>query len=371
MLRRLFLLTLLFATSAEARVYDLYRADLPKSAFCSAIGGACSADPDLESGFYQNPASLTAGEPSWNFDFDYNGTGNTQLGAKSSNSVYEGNYSGGMGWNHGDWGIAIAFIEKQSETDSSVSVTDSRGLTQNFPLVATSTSLDVRIPLSYRINPRLSLGFALSATFWNQGLAGGNGSRAVVTRQSSPIRWVARLGGIYHEPNSNWSYGSWFKMPATRYTHITFDTLADSNSLHYDEDIALHDPWVWALGSRWTPWSDERALMADFRMIGPTPMGYQLTYDTFAAAFGESRLHTKGRTLAYEPRLGYQMPTHFKEGRKSLLMMGTFYEGARSDGPSGRIHFTGGLSYEIFSGFEVMIGGDVAKNFTQLFLTFR
>jgi len=132
----LFLAGFFTAFPAKARVYDLYRADAPKGTFCSAIGGACVADPDLVSGLLQNPASLSAGLPAWNFDFDYNFAGNSEPGAKSSNSITEGTYFAGIALNRGEWGVGLAAVGRKSQTETSVDVTDSQGLTQKFPLEA-------------------------------------------------------------------------------------------------------------------------------------------------------------------------------------------------------------------------------------------
>jgi hypothetical protein len=125
------------------------------------------------------------------------------------------------------------------------------------------------------------------------------------------------------------------------------------------------------LGANWTPWSDGRKFFFDLKTIGPTTDGYLLTYDTFSTAFGESQLQAKGRSLVCEPRFGFQKPLEWRNGRKSNLFMGSFFESSRWENQSGRIHLTGGLSYEAISGFEFMIGGDVAKNFGQIFITFR
>ena len=366
----LFLAGLFTAFPAKARVYDLYRADAPKGAFCSAIGGACVADPDLVSGLLQNPASLSAGLPAWNFDFDYNFAGNSEPGAKSSNSITEGTYFAGIALNRGEWGVGLAVVGRKSQTETSVDVTDSQGLTQKFPLEATSTMLEFRLPVAYRLSHHLIIGLTFSATLWSQSLVGNNGSRADIMRQSAPVRWSGRIG-IYDKTNAHWSFGSTLKVPATRYSHLTFDTQAYSNSLHYEEDIALHEPWIWTVGTRWTPWNDERALLFDLKTIGTTENGYQLTYDTFASAFGEKTLHEKGRSIIFEPHLGYQIPIRWIENRKSAILLGSFYENARLDGIDGRIHFTAGVVYEAIRDFQFMIGGDFARNFSQIFFTFR
>ncbi len=362
---------ILASSSAHARVYDLYRSDAPKGAFCSAIAGACSADPELENGFYQNPASLTAGAAKWNFDLDYDGSGNLEPGSKGENSIQESTFSGGIGGSWENWGIGLGFVQKRTEVDSTVAVTDSLGLVQKFPLSSTSSSLDLLVPISRRVNSRLSVGMGVSASIWSLSLVGGNGSRAQVTRDSAPIRWGFRVGTYFHEPASSWSFGSWLRLPSTRYSHVVFDTQAYSNSLHYEEDVARHDPWVWATGARWTPWRDGKFFLLDLKFIGPTTDGYLLTYDTFATAFGESQLRAKGRSIVVEPRAGFQIPTHFRSGRKSTLLLGSFLESSRREGLGSRVHFTGGLSYEAISGFEFMIGGDIAKDFAQLFITFR
>ncbi|MBC7385530.1 MAG: hypothetical protein H7301_05105 [Cryobacterium sp.] len=356
---------------AHARVYDLYRADYPKGHYCSAIGGACAADPDLENSFFQNPAALTAREPTWAFDGDYNGSSNLEPGMKESNDVSESSVMGGIGWAGDLWGMAIAFSGRQERVASSVSVVDENGFTQRFPLAARSRSFDLRIPLAFRASHKFSLGGAVSASLWSQTLTGENGSRAVASPQSAPIQWGFRFGGIYQPLRSDWEFGSWFKLPSTRNIRIELDTQAYSNQIQYREELALHDPWIWAVGARWNPGSRGKIFLAELDAIGPTTDGFLLNYDTFAAALGEGRIREKGRTVAIQPRIGFQAPIDVGLSVPPRLLLGSFYETSRRSGLRGRLHATMGIAYQAFSGIELMIGGDFAKDFTQIFFTFR
>ncbi len=353
----------LFVIGAQARVYDLYRADYPKGAFCSAIAGACASDPTLENAFFQNPAALTAsGNADWDFDGDYNSSSSLEPGMKSQNETWEDQFMGGFGWSNGEWGIGIGFAGIQDNVDANVTLTDDVGFTHNFPLSSHSTSLEIHLPVSYRLG-KFSLGAALVANSFKFSIDPGLNSLDV------------RMGfilGVTEQPLPNFRWGAWWKSPVTNYVNTGFDVPAFGNTLVYNEDLAIHHPWILATGASYMPWYDARTVYFDIDTIGTTDHGYLLTYDTYSSTnLGRKTLRKKGRHVAFEPRLGYRMPWPWPANNKGTLHFGSYLETSRWEGLPDRLHYTSGISYQVLNWLELMGGIDVAKDFTQLFLTFR
>ena len=352
---------------AQARVYDLYRADYPKGAFCSAIAGACASDLDLENSFFQNPAALTAGPPNWNFDGDYTNNSNLEPGMKGTNDVTEAQFMGGFGWAGEKFGAGFSFSGRREQVGAQVSLIDDQGFSRNLPLQTSATILELHLPLAYRVDPSLSVGISLNGSFYSQSLAV-NGAPAFAGSGDGELRLGFSVGAI-KTINEKVRLGSWWKSPTTSYDSVQFVTQAFSNQLTYNEDLALHFPWIWATGISFAPWEDARTFFLDLDLIGNTFAGTQLTYDTFVSAVGDKGTRFKGRSVVIEPRLGYRMPWH--EQSQGTLLLGTYYETSRWEDLSGRLHLTGGVSYKVLSWLELMGGLDVAKDFFQLFVTFR
>jgi hypothetical protein len=351
-----------FSQESNARVYDLYRADYPKGAFCSVIAGACTSDTHLESAFFQNPASLTAEgslehDGAYGFDGDYNRSDNLEPGMKGNNNVNESQFMGGLGYRKDRWGVGLGIFGHQENVNSQVTVVDSQNLTHNFGLQTSATIIEFNLPLAYRISDSLSLGFSLYGTSYSE-----------AANPASGLNFGFTLGAI-DLVNSQWTIGSWFRSPVTNYTTIQLDTQAYSTTLQYEEDFALHSPWIFANGVSFKPWNDTREFLFDLDVIGNTYQGYLLTYDTFSTAVGDSRLRAKGRNVVAEPRLGYRMP--YANENKGTLFFGSYLETSRWDGLPSRIHGTGGIAYKTLDWLELMVGADVASSFFQLFLTFR
>lgn len=360
--------TLFGSTNVHARVYDLYRADYPKGAFCSAIGGACASDVDPEDAFFQNPAALTAGEPDFSFDGDYTPSGNLEPGMKQNNDVSESQYMAGLGWSGEDFGIGGSITGRRDQVNSNVSVIDEQGLTQKFPLSSDALQLMVNIPLSFRISRSLSFGVALNGFSYSQTMSSSGGQRA---SSASPDA-MFRLGftvGMVGKMGKKFRIGSWFKSPITAYSSLDFQSDAYGNTLNYHEDMALRMPWIWAGGISYMPWGDERTILFDADVVGDTPGGYLLGYDTFATATGNSSIVQKGTHVVIEPRLGMRMP--WSHGSPTTVLLGTYYETSRYQAIAGREHFTAGVAYKATNWIELMLGGDFSRDFSQVFFTFR
>ncbi len=360
--------SLLSPREGSARVYDLYRADYTKGAFCSAIAGACAADEDVENAYFQNPAALSASQKGLSFDGDYNGSSNLEPGMKGTNEVSESQFMGGLGWSFPRWGFAISVAGRKDRVLSNVSLIDDQGLTKKFPLTTDSTNIQIHLPVSYQIYPDTSLGVAVSLESVSESIQGSSGTRASISQVGLPIRIGLRFGAILH-PSKKLRLGSWLKTPISNYAVIDFAAQAFSNQLNYHEDVAYHQPWIWAWGAQWNPWSDRRAFLMDIDIVGPTSDGFLLTYDSFSTALGDSRIRAKGRSVIFEPRLGFRTPWY--SGSKGTLLLGSYFEASRHEGLAGRAHVTGGISYPIGNWFELMAGGDIAQDFAQIFFTFR
>lgn len=355
-------------TAAQARVYDLYRADYPKGAFCSAIGGACAADLDLENGFFQNPAALIGHPQDWNFDGDYSPSGNVEPGAQQQNDFKEGQYMFGAGWAGERFAAAISVTGRHDTVTSNASLINEQGLTQKFPLTTDATTLKFSLPFAYLIEQGFSVGIAFNVFTFNQSMITASRARATASTPDGALHFGFTVG-LQKKLSERLSLGSWFKSPMTAYSTLDFHTQALGNQLDFSEEMAIHDPWIWALGFSFTPWSDERTLFLDANIIGNTDSGYLLAYDAFTAANGDNALIPKGRNIVVEPHLGYRTPLSF--GPHMTLHSGLYYETSRYADRGGRPHVTGGLSSKALSWIEVMAGADVGQDFTQIFFTFR
>ncbi len=358
-----------FPGMAWARNYDLYRADYPKGAFCEAIGGACSADPDLENALFQNPSALTAREQEWVFDLDYNASSNLEPGMKGLNDVSDSRFMLGAGWGGGRWGLGFGISGRQSRVRSTATVVDSQSLTHTVDFFSQSTLIEVHVPLSLRLSEDLSVGFA----FWGKSFAhsnsinGGGADPGAADTLSS----IGIMLGCNQKLSSRLRIGSWLRSGLTQSQTIRLSGRALGSLQDYVEDLELHSPWILGNGVAINPWEDDRTFFFDLDLIGPTRDGYQLTYDTFVnEALGSAgRLRGKGRSLSFEPRMGYRTPAPSLPGVS--LHVGAFYEDPRWEGLSGRFHGTGGVSYKVLKWLEIMGGFDVSSNYSNFFLTFR
>ena len=358
-----------YPVSAWARSYDLYRADYPKGAFCEAIGGACSADPDLENAFFQNPSALTAREPDWNFDGDYNASSNLEPGMKGANDVSDSRFMAGVGWGGERWGLGFGISGRQSRVRSTATVIDAQALSHEVDLSTQSTLIEIHIPFSWKVSEDLSLGIAL----WAKSFAHSNSVNGGPADPGSADTFsaIGFILGFNQRLSSRFRVGSWLRSDLTQSQSIRLSSQALGSSQDYVEGLELHSPWILGNGVAASPWEDARTFFFDLDLIGPTRDGFQLTYDTFAneAAGGAGRLRHKGRSISFEPRIGYRTPAPGLP--LTTLHVGAFYEDPRWEGLSGRFHGTGGVSYKVLRWLEVMGGFDVSSNYTNFFVTFR
>ena len=360
---------------SSARVYDTYRSDYARGAFCSAIAGACSADMDLVNSFFTNPATLTAGPANWDFDGDYKKGSNLEPGMSDGNSVEEDAFSGGIGWSNREFGVGFGVFGRTTNVTSNVSVIDNEGESRVIPLSSHAFNLQLNLPISYRITPKWSFGITPSFRVYDQSITI-NGQSAKAESVRSSFKFVPVIGGFYNA-SSTFNFGTWFRFPYTQYYNLSFSTTALGTQLDYNEDIALHTPWMWTNGVSWRPWDDSRTFYLDVSLIGPTIGGYQLTYDTFATASGDRSIRQKGRTVSLETRLGFRQRLSFIPwfnpafADHSTIHLGTYLEPARRQGYSPRIHGTVGLSYDFPKFLEFLGGLDVATDYLLLFFTFR
>ena len=368
-------ITLGLAISRQVRAnsYDLYRADSFKGAFCSAIGGACAADNDGENAFFQNPAALEAGEAGFNFDGDFNSSGNVEPGMKGSNTVSETTFMGGASWSGETWGIGISVTGVKNTIGSNAGVSfqsdpATAPISKTIRLSTSSTTVQLALPIAFRLKPGFSLGVSLTGLFHSEGVrAEGYGSASNASLNPLPTLGLA-VGGIY-QINSYVRGGTWFHTSSNYYFHQTLGFGVLGTSYKYDEDLGLKQPWVLAHGIAYTPWQDKRTLFVEVDLIGSTDNGFQFTHDNFAGSLASKTLRPKGRSLALEPHLGWKSPW-WDDSRASVLL-GCYYEAGRADGVNARVHGTGGLAYKFPGIAELLAGVDVAHDFVQLLFTIR
>jgi hypothetical protein len=98
-----------------------------------------------------------------------------------------------------------------------------------------------------------------------------------------------------------------------------------------------------------------------------TGSGYLFSYNSLSAAINDSALTPKGRNIALEPHAGYRLPLK----GKFKLHLGSYFEAPRTQGVSGRLHGTGGVSFELFNFVEIIGGVDFASQYQQVIFSFR
>jgi len=360
---------------AWARYYDVYRADYIKGAFCSVIGGACAADIDFDNSFFQNPASLTAGGSDYDYDYDLITGSNLEPGMKGSNDVSTSTFMGGLAFSGQKFGIGISFLKQTTSVSALGTFSDdaSGGFAQ-FKTQTDATIYQVNLPFSFRVSSNYNLGIAITAISMSIGTSVTGGSSSTASMQDFPSFGVS-VGGIYRL-NSNFITGGWLRTPMTFYTTQGISTKSSFTKFDYSEDIALHYPWLWAVGVGWTPWKDKNGIYFDLNYVGATEDGYMMTFDNFASAEASNRLIRKGTDPVIDPRIGIRLPWY--RGSNATVSLGSYLENSRWIGFDGLVHYTAGFSYKfpnfkflMFDGVELMFGGDFAKDYTTVFFTYR
>ncbi len=360
----LFLL-LFISEPAMARVYDLYRSDRRfKGAFCTAIGGACAADADIITGVFENPAALATGESNWDFDGDYSNKSHLEPGMKLSNDVSETSGVVGASFSTGKFGIGMAFARQVIDVQTDLKIYSHLGLPKTTRVTNKATLTQFRLPLGLQVNSRLSFGIGFSVSSHHQELSLSTAPQDI-NEASSPLSMSATIGALYQLLPSL-RLGSWIRFPSTIYESIAFTSQSPGTSITYREDLALHYPWIWAMGTQLNL-NSRNTLFFEADTIGTTENGYLLSYDTISAALSDSSLRAKGRWIVLEPHIGYR----YGLSEKTKLHLGTYYETSRWVGLPGRLHGTGGVSYLAFELVDLIAGIDIANGYGQFIFTFR
>ena len=354
---------------ASARAYDQYRSDYVKGAFCTAIAGACAADDDQESAYFQNPAALTAGPPDFSFDGDFNRSGNLEPGMKDKNDITESVYMGGFAIVGEKFGMGLAATGRVDSVHSKTILIDENESQKYVDLNSSATTITVNIPMSWRISSKLSFGVSIMALYYKETFEASTGESSSTTRLYPIPRPAFTVGAIY-QPNPNFRFGSWMRTPLIEYSRLAISFHSLSNRIDYQEDLALVTPWMWSSGVAYMPFGLGSCVLSfDINIIGTTPDGYLLGYDTFTAAVNDSTLKDKGHSIALEPRLGFKTPLW--KGARTSLLTGTFLEAARTESERSRVHVTGGVAQKLGDIFEFLAGVDVSRNFFSFYISFR
>lgn len=362
----LIILSFLLAPPSWSRTYDLYRPDYFKGAFCSAIGGSCAAESDLIAGLFQNPASLITGKEDWDFDGDFVAKSNLEPGMKSGNDISETTAVAGFGYSWQKFGTGIAFLYKKDSVTSDLTIFDDSASSQKTKTQTHASSLQVRVPFSHVITPELSLGMAVSVLNHKQNLNIESAASGVTPTGDTKIG--LSFGAMVSLP-PNFQFGSWVRLPRTLSEHLEFKSTVPGTTVNYSEDLDLHYPWIWANGLKWTA-TNSATFFLEGDLVGLTEKGFLLSYDSLSASVGEKGLTEKGRSITFEPHAGARF--NVSGDGKLKLHLGSFYEPSRSQGFSGRTHYSGGISYILGHDFcEILAGVDLAKNLSQILFTIR
>jgi hypothetical protein len=361
----LIFLSIFHAAPSEARVYDFYRYDRRfKGGFCAAIGGACAADNDIVTGIFENPAALATGEADWDFDGDLSTKQNLEGNPKDVTNHGESAGVIGVSYTTGKLGTGLAFAMDQDDVDSQMTLFDDAGLPKKVSVSDTARRIQFRVPLGWQVSDALSFGVGLSLTRHSQDLSI-NGSN--VQPDSVASSFVPGISfGVLYKDSDRLRLGSWFRLPTTMYETLRISSASLATRVDYLEDLALHYPWIWALGGQLALGESDLGF-AELDVIGRTRNAYLYSYNTLSSSVNDTNLTPKGRNLAVEPHLGYR----HRLGSDVRLHTGAYYAPSRIDGVPGYLHGTAGVSVNAFKIAEVIGGVDYAKNTLQIIFTFR
>jgi hypothetical protein len=354
------------SSPADARVYDMFRSDSPRGAFCDAIGGACAADIAVENAFFQNPAVLATGESDWNFDGDIAQKSNLEPGSDPGNLISQTESNGGVGVSSGRFGVGASMTWQKDTVEGKLTIFDENELPLLTKMSTSANLFQFSLPLAYLVSPMLSIGLTPSLYKHDQSLNIPNSTDASGSNLSA--KGFGLKFGMLYQPSDRLRVGSWFGIPTTLYESQTFSAQVQSTSINYSEDFALHFPWVWALGGAFDT-AGGFSFFAENDLIGPTYHGNLLSYDTLSSASdGKNKSSVgKGRKVVAQPHWGVRKIL----SRKFTAHFGGYFETARAEGFAGRLHTSAGLSFHIGDWLEIIGGGEVARGFTRVFFTFR
>ncbi len=359
------ILMILGSQQVGAVTYDVYHSYYTKGPFCSVIGGACAADPDFDGGFFQNPAVLTATGSQVDFDFDLETGVPLEPGVTTSEADRQDSLMG-----------AIAAATDTLALGVSATRIDTAATSSAPNIVAIqmqSQQTQLNIPFAYHVSGSWDVGATL-ILFQNKISSDVTaGAPLQFQNQSQPgFSMGARIGALYRQ-QENIYYGSWIQTPINFHQTQAVSGTINGQPYNFSDSEDLHIPLVWAFGASWRPADHQITYLVQGDFIAPTPDGYLQSFDAVTANLLNRPLTPKGRGWAFEPRLGLKQPL----SEHWTLFAGTYYENGRAEGVAGRPHLTSGLSYKIPWGLrywdilELMAGVDVAKDFTQILLTFR
>lgn len=361
-------LHLLLAHSAWARVYDLYRVNYQKNAFCAAIGGACTSDTNRENSLFQNPAAIVTGEPGILFDGDLNFAGNLEPGMRAHDDIRELTYMAGIGWSWKDFGVGATLMGSYAVVKSHALFHQAAGIEAQVDATAESKLMFFSVPIGWRVSEKLALGASVLGRYYSEAVTPLNSPESETqTRNTVPPPSLG-AGAIYFA-NEYLRLGTWFRLPVRYDVARKIIVNAPSGQIAVDETISVRFPALYSVGASWMPWADDATLFADLVLVGRTTNSYLRTLDTFPSNLGSLDLPAKGRDLVLEPHLGWRSP--LSVGLPFTLHLGSYYESSRIQGISGRVHGTTSLSYKLSAGFEPLLGIDLARDYVQVLVTVR
>ena len=367
-MRALFLLSLLTCTSAWAKTYDAYRADYSKGAFCIAVAGACAAGQSPDNSFYQNPAALAFASPGeWVWDLDFNPSDNVEPGFQPSTEVRHTTFMGGVARMGETWGAGIALTARFSRIQSPSQFYTSNLTPHVFDKTNSTNVVRLLLPFSYRASSRLKLGMSLVGLYYHETLAG-QGTEGTFSSSNSALPRLGLSFGANYEISSRWRIGTWLRSPFSYTFHQNITLKNASEQVVYNEDVDIQFPLLIALGSAIRPWEDSRSISFEIDGIGTTFDGLERTLDVFEGSSDSTFQRAKGRTLVFEPRIGWKSP--WRSDSEGTYTLGAYYEPSRWDAIIGRFHAVGSIAYR-WKGIEGIVALDFARQFSALQISFR
>ncbi len=374
LLKFIFYIISFFHSAANARIYDVYRADYMKGPFCTAIGGACASDPDFDNSFFQNPASLEAGHENWDYDYDYNKSGNPEPGTNKNNTLEESSFMAGALYAGETWGYGFSVSVMNTAVHTTAVLIDEQDRARSIVIDERARTYMFSFPVGFKVNSNLSLGASLSALFQHHELDVDH-SIGTASKPKNEIPFpTLNLGAIYQDQPSL-RFGVWAKLPNIYSYSLGLQLQSFGNTVNYQEDIVLYFPWMLNFGVSYIPFKDERTLFFDLDIIGSSENSFLQSFDALSSSLKNKDLVEKGRSIVIEPRIGWR--SAWTRGSSGTYMLGSYYENSRWQNESGRLHATMGLSYKwnvnffIFETVELMGGLDLAPNYQQVFVTYR
>ncbi|MGZ3696135.1 MAG: hypothetical protein ACXWQO_18990, partial [Bdellovibrionota bacterium] len=255
-------------------------------------------------------------------------------------------------------------VQRDSSVNGTANFLDTNSQPVATGFTAKAHSRRINIPLGLWLSERASIGLTVSFLHHQQilGLPGADEASAK-SPHANAMGFI--LGGLY-KTGERTRLGAWVRPSTKLYENSAYSERIGNSTVNYRADFSLYNPWIWAVGFAYEGFGTY-SFYAETDLIGKTKDGYLLSYGTAYSSNKDADFVAKGRNYVVESHLGIRKTL----SQKVTLHLGGYHEASRWENQSGRLHATGGVSLKIGKILELIVGGDIARNFNHVFVTFR